>query len=400
MEDLPQYKKKSKSKRKTTLQIDTIIGCRYKVFDKSGKLPFSIVFGLCRRSSEDKDPRPLVLETANSLLDVPYALSHGLIQLRLYNERTHESVQIDLGHISQPIDMPPSELTLSSPVNRQGHWKESMAIFQYPIDPGSELASLLEPGKKYSIQNLRGHDFGGEYTFKDSDGLHEGHLKLVCPRANGRASFAVADSLPWPPQIQTRMQWHESKRNETANEPECGKLLEVSVLNMGTEPVTVQTRGTQRFCVPSGPLDAEKGHVMLDIRSCIIDAKSPEPISTLQLIDAATGDIVKEAKGMGICRPPKKPDPRPTLEELITLKPNEPLHRCIEVGKVVSKLPDGKYHLRMEPRGMWWCMGSREEFATRGEDRVPSDLYQTLIPPLVLECDDLVEVQVENGKAI
>lgn len=226
------------------------------------------------------------------------------------------------------------------------------------------------------------------------------NLKLVCPRASGRATFAVVDSLPWPPHIHTRLRWHESKRNRTVNELERGKLLEVSVLNKGTEPVTVQTRGTQRFCVPSGPLDPEEGHAILDSRTRIMDATLAQPITALQVIDVATGDIIKRAKGTGICASPMEHDPRPTLQQLITLKPNEPLRRCTEVSDVLSKLPDGKYRLRMEPQGMWWCIGSREEFAMRGEDRVPADLYQMLIPPLVLQCDDLVEVQVENGRTI
>lgn len=394
MEDLPRYKKKNKSKKRTTLEIDTTIGCKYKVFDKSGRLPFSIVFGLRRSSSDDNDPRPLTLKTANSLLDVPYALSNGLIQLRLYNEKTHESVQIDVGHIAQPVNMPAtSELTLSSPVNRQGSQKKAMTIYQYHVDPESDLASHLEPGNKYQIEKPRGYDMGGEYTFEDEEGHHEGDLKLVCSRANGRPTFTVVDSLPWPPQIQTHIQWHEG-------ESESGKLLEVSVLNMGTEPVTVQTRGIQRFCVPLGPLDPEDGHIELDTRNRIIDTTLANPITTLQVLDTATGDIIKNAQGLGVCGPAMKGDPRPALEKLVTLKPNKLLRRCTEVNNVLSRLPDGKYHLRMEPRGMWWCIGSVEEFARRGEDRVPSDLYQTLIPPLVLQCDDLVEVQVENGKAV
>lgn len=122
-----------------------------------------------------------------------------------------------------------------------------MRTCRYHIDRRSELASLLEPGKTYSAQNLRNHDLGGQSTFEDSEGQHEGHLNLVCPGASGRVTFALVDSVPWPPQIKTRMRWHESKKNENLVETESGKLPEVSVLNLGSEPVTVQTRGTQRF---------------------------------------------------------------------------------------------------------------------------------------------------------
>ena len=60
-------------------ELHTQIHSRYQVFDASGRLPFSIVFGLCRRSPADTDSRPLLLETAGSVLDVPYALAHGLL---------------------------------------------------------------------------------------------------------------------------------------------------------------------------------------------------------------------------------------------------------------------------------------------------------------------------------
>lgn len=48
-------------------------------------------------------------------------------------------------------------------------------------------------------------------------------------------------------------------------------------------------------------------------------------------------------------------------------------------------------------RRMWWVTGSCEDFSADGEDRVPQYLFQTTIPPLVLEYDDIVGVQVGNG---
>ncbi|KAI1335392.1 hypothetical protein F5Y15DRAFT_248647 [Xylariaceae sp. FL0016] len=51
-------------------------------FDHSGALTFSVVFGLCRRSPEDRDPVPLRLSTADSILNVPHALYLKLLTLR------------------------------------------------------------------------------------------------------------------------------------------------------------------------------------------------------------------------------------------------------------------------------------------------------------------------------
>lgn len=63
------------------LRISTQLHSRFPVLDRSGRLSFSIVVGLFRRSPADTDARPLVLCTARSALDVPYALAHGLLTL-------------------------------------------------------------------------------------------------------------------------------------------------------------------------------------------------------------------------------------------------------------------------------------------------------------------------------
>ena len=112
----------------------------------------------------------------------------------------------------------------------------------------------------------------------------------------------------------------------------------------------------------------------------------------------ATGQVARETRKPGPCGGAANPhDPRPKLEVLTTLRPGQPLVRHVDVSSLLSKLAEGKYGLRMEPRGMWWCKGDIEDFAAVGEDRVPHHLFETTIPPLILESKDVVEVQVENG---
>ena len=60
------------------LRIHTNIHGRSQVFDASGRLPFSIVYGICRRSPAGTDPGAILFEIAGSVLDTPYALAHGL----------------------------------------------------------------------------------------------------------------------------------------------------------------------------------------------------------------------------------------------------------------------------------------------------------------------------------
>jgi hypothetical protein len=399
----------------TTLKIHLAIQSRYQVFDRSGSLPFSIVFGLCRQQSEeDTDPRPLVLNTANSILDLPYALSQKLLTLRGCDAESINDTEIDVGQLSQPEQKKQSYLTLPSPVGRTENWKKCMSTYRYDVDPESELASLLEPGKKYTIRNKAGQDLGfRDYAYSDQaesrneqeESFMSGEIdKLVAGRVNGHASFSVVSSLPWPPKLQTRMQRCRTEDGHTsADSKERAKMLEITVLNSTSEDVTIQTRGRQRFLIPSGPMDTEdtEEHCpALDPRPRIIDAAAPAPKWTIQIIDIKTYTVVRPARKPSGFVQYQLTDPRPRLENLVTLKPGEPLVRHVDITEVITGLPDGTYGLRMEPRGMWWCLGNCGDFAVEDGEHVPQRLFTSMIPPLTLECEDVVEVQIHNGAAI
>lgn len=397
------------------LKIYTVINSRYRVFDLSGNLPFSIVFGLCRRSKEDTDPRTLVLTAANSILDVPYALTHKLLTLRVEHPKWKTDVEVDVGQLSQKQGQQESYLTLPSPVGRTGDWRKCLSIYRYDVDPGSELASLFEPGKKYSINHTikRGGDLGfGEYSYVESaEPLKEhgepsasvGKPRLVNSRSDGRPTFQVVPSLPWPPKIQTRMQRYRGETKRLDNDEKSGDaVLDITVLNTGTETITAQTQGEQRCLCPRGPMYAEEGYPGADLRPRLIASNISTPSGSISVIDLATNSTVREAsKPTGISPLyASNQDLRPRLGLLVALKPGEPLVRRVDATNLLRGLTDGVYGLKMEPRGMWWCVGSCEDFAGEGDDRVPHELFQTLIPPLILECEDIVEVQVENGVVI
>jgi hypothetical protein len=371
-------------------KIHTLIHSRYIAFDKSGKLPFSIGFGLCRPLGDDTDPRSLGLKTTRSILDVPYALSNGLLSLR------EDDVEVDVGQLkpTDPSSIDKLFLHLGSPIGRDNNVKKVWSVYYYTIHPESELASLFKPGKKYTIRIIKAGDLG-EYLFVDDNWQTsepgEGE-KLCSTKANGRAFFDVVESVPWPPEIETRMQ-------RCSDTEDHALRLEVSVTNKGTETISVQTRGRQKFLIPSGPIQPEPEFPPQDPRSRIIDPERPAPAATIQVLDTATDEIVREATRPGICGLYQKHDPRPKLETLTTLRPGEPLVRHVDVSNRITKLPDGKFGLRMEPRGMWWCVGDSEEFAAAGEDRVPNHLYRTKIPPAMLECGDIIEIEVKDGVA-
>ena len=61
------------------MRIYTQIDSCYKVIELSGQIPLNIGFGLYRRSLANPNPRPLLLDTASKVLDILYALVHGLL---------------------------------------------------------------------------------------------------------------------------------------------------------------------------------------------------------------------------------------------------------------------------------------------------------------------------------
>jgi hypothetical protein len=157
------------------LQLYTLIHHRYQIFDRSGKLPFSMVFGLCRRSSKDTDPRPLVLDTRESVLDVPYALANGLLVLDVKNpelkeETTHAIKQLRAGESSNTY------LTLPSPVSRKPRWTTALGEYHYEIHPTSQLASILGPGATYELRiairdlGINWYGYGERYQLVDDKG--------------------------------------------------------------------------------------------------------------------------------------------------------------------------------------------------------------------------------------
>jgi hypothetical protein len=375
------------------LNIWMVIDVRYRVFDQSGKLPFSIVFGLCRRSPDDTDPRPLRLRTRQTILDVPYALSNNLLQLRKYSARTKTDIQVDVGQLDFSNNEE-SYLTLPSPVGRTGDWRNCLSEYHYHVDPESGLASLLESGAKYSFNNFTGWELEADaYSYINEQGEPSApgnNQTLLSRRVSGHPTFHVVKSLHWPPELQTRMQKHQDTNGNSM-------LLDVMVTNTGSEAITVQTHGRQRFLTPHGALQPDEEFPIDDDRPRIIDPERPSPNDTIQILDVSTNKVVRGARKYSGYVQYHPKDLRPTLDLLTTLRPGEPLIRHIDVGSILSNLPDGEYGLWMEPRGMWWCVGDCEDW---DEDRVPHDLFSTLIPPLMLKCEDSLRVQVENGAVL
>lgn len=397
------------------LRIHTQIHSRYQVFDASGQLPFNIVFGLCRRSPADTDPRPLLFEIAGSILDVPYALAHGLLTLHEHDpEDVKQWVEVDLDPLNKAAAKEGECLSLQSPVNRTEHWRDAFTVYQCHVDVNGELASILEPGKKYIIR-LASEDLGvkrctysdrKQFVGNDGKPSHDSEaVKLVNSKPTaGNAKFTAVKSLCWPPRLETRMRLYASSPSSDSA-PANAKLssttaLEASVVNTGSDSVTVQTRGHQRFLIPWDPFQPESDAD--DDRMRIIDATPHKPpISSLQVVDSVTGEVVRanEERGTGPLTD-SNADRWPKAGDVVTLKPGVPVIRKIDTGALVDGLVDGQYKIRMKSRGCRWWHG--EVGKEDSEDGiVPAHSccrFTPFIPPLIVESQDEVELRIRDGK--
>lgn len=395
------------------LKVQTQLACRYRIFDASGKLPFDVIFGLRRRSSQDDDPRDIRFKVAGSILDVPHALAHGLLKLcevRTSESGSDERVEVDLTSLRNALtdhDLSSEFVILPSKGNRTTETSSSDGTFtayHYRIHADSPLASLLTPGKKYSFglaeRDLGVHEYVdsrkaiGPETVEDSDST----CKLVSNPHAGSAVFQVVESLAWP-QVTTRMHLLEgSTERRKASDESVSPTLEIAVTNTGSKPISVQTRGHQSFLRPWGVLQPEDVDTVNDRVPCIIDALAP--LSCLQVVQVDNGLVVK-----GRVRPRRgcagvtssKIDLRPKVEDLLVLEPGLPVLRKIELDDLLHGLEDGKYHIQMRPEGCWWHDGMLE--AEPSDDgKVPRHLMNHTRTPLMLETPDKVAFHIDSGK--
>jgi hypothetical protein len=400
------------------LRVQTQLKSRYTVFDASGRLPFDLVFGLRRRY--DSDPRDISFQTTRSFLDVPYALANGLLklhELRCTDTSPNEHFEVDLSRLRAAIadDEPELEyIILASKANRKAKRGQlGVTEYRYRVNAGSPLASIFETNKKYSI-GIANRDLGIHCWVDSGHSPSSGAdcapasttesttntCKLVTnPHSSSFATFTVIESLVWPPSVETRLHLLNSPTDDNSDSDNLNlTLLRVTVTNTGSDAISIQTRRLQHFLGPHSPFQPESEDGLNPGRlPCILDPASTT--SSLQVVDVATGSVVRNS------RPSRSPcgraigDQRPKVTDLMVLEPGVPLNKDIEIDALVRKLYNGRYFIRLKPKGCWWQSGEIE--SEPGDDgRVPKCYRTGRHTPVVLQSDDEVLFDMRDGKIV
>ena len=277
------------------------------------------------------------------------------------------------------------------------------------MEAESELASLLDPGKKFEMRlagpdlGVKWHAYGELDQLVSSEGKiiqPSGQEKLISGTRSGHARFKAVSSLPWPPRVTTHARLYSSEMSSSCSPtPESATFLELSIANEGDRCICIKNRGRQHYLMPWGPFEPEQA-----INAFLPHMLDPEERYArlgLQITNADTGVVVYGDFKLPACdlHDPSNDTP-PMLSNLMTLKPGEPLVKRIDITKKLLKFPDGRYTIRTPPQKAWWCYGTVEEIPIDGDGRVQKRFYMDNTPPLILEAENEVTFRVEGGKCV
>lgn len=389
------------------LKIHVLMQARDRIFDASGKLPFTIDFGLCRRTPDDTDPRSLLIDIAGSALDVPYALANKLLVSQ--GIKTPPLDKKKLKHMNPNTSMSEREryITLPSPVGRTKHYKDSFTMLEYRVDKDSEVASIFRTSKEFRIA-LASRDLGIRwYTYIDDPSLPIDQTLLSKPSETARTinlkpsaghlAFKVVDSLPWPPEVSTRLHFIAA----TDTTPSC---IQISITNMSTRPVSLEPHARQQLYLGHRDIIGDRTTTRPRFHRAL-EADAPLSSWSFLITDIVTKQEVADTLPRPGCEGVTRGnvDPRPRGKGLFILEPGEAVLRHFDLGVVLRKFGDGIYDMRLREKAQWWCVGSAEEICHKedeDEGRVRKDFFSRDIPPLVLRSEDVVEVKKVDGEVV
>jgi hypothetical protein len=389
------------------LKIHVLMQARDRVFDASGKLSFTIDFGLCRRTPDDTDPRSLLIDIAGSALDVPYALANKLLVSQGIKTPQLDKKRLKQMNLNTSIEERKRYITLPSPVGRTKHYKDSFTMLEYRVDQDSEVASLFRSGTEFRIA-LASRDIGIKwYTYIDDPSLPIEQTLLSRPSETakiinlrpsaGHLAFKVVESLPWPPEVSTRLCFIAA----TDTTP---SFLQISITNPSSKPLSLEPHARQNLYLGHRDIIGDRTTTRPHFHRAL-EADAPLSLFSFLITDSVTGDEISDTLPRPGCEGVTRGnlDPRPRGKGLFILEAGEVVRRHFDLGVVLRKCGDGVFEIRVREKAQWWCVGSVEEIC-HGEDeddgRVRKEFFSRDIPPLILRSEDFVEVRKVDGEIV
>jgi hypothetical protein len=419
-----------------TIRLHLQLARSTSLFDLSGRLPFSIVFGLAR--DRRHDPRPdedLVLDTRRSLLDVPWALREGLLDWDVLSTDPGGGIMREVARGLRELDVDGGDggdgdgeddgsgegrgmqrerfIVLKSLVGRTENFMQLLTLYEYVVDPASPLGEIFSSGGagvKFEISllrpelGIRWYRFGkkGDFIGEDGEFLPRalrgggdddtagGGLPPLSHRHGtsvGRCTFQTVACLSWPPNLSTHIS--VVKGSETSP----SSYLRISVSHSSSQPLMLQTTGEQRHLKISSRygLNGDEQYWSRILHEYSGNSKRALRL-IIRVLDASTREVVYGGVPGFFCRlrDMRKPfDPRPKKGWMATILPGETLERKVEISEILKDLPDGEFEVHLEPLGMWWCEGEIGTPDDEDDGRLPKRFWRENVPPAMLEADPL-----------
>ena len=239
------------------LKVHVKINSRYPVFDQSGRLPFSIIFGLRRRSPGDTDSRPTVLDTSGSMFDVPFALANGL--LRLYRDQNRQKEEVDMSSL-HAVAAEPCHISLGPWTREQTDRRRGFETYECRIDAENEVAWMLRPHAKYVVRlaskqlSVRWWAYGepAELLMEDPrPNCASSSAALVNSKDSaGKAAFKTEPSLPWPPRVEV----HVRMNSQASSSDQVRESLSQQLLRLPPMAIVLRAGNGGKYVIEASHL--------------------------------------------------------------------------------------------------------------------------------------------------
>lgn len=386
------------------------------VYDLSGTNPFDVFFEVDRFRGDGGGWRSITLLLNGSLLDVPHAWSHGLLELidldadcKIVFDPKYDGIAKPTESTSRndPFELvdveEDSHITFTSeddnltasapsaqPQNRfltlltresRGRRKAQKAI---PLCIPKTIKHMLKPGRKYRLQTTN-IDLGVKwwrYGSQEELAVKDVPMELL-PSPEPAAvvatqlchrDFTVVESLPVPPSVYISLDLSQPVIYRSGDP---APTLKISVTNTARQPVTMISFGSQPHI---------SAHAQPNNHARVISTSAHISLDNFSITHVASGKEMLQESYVCVLQTGWQ------RRQFTTLEPGVPLVQEIEFLKhataIRAKMEYGEYKLKLRAREVWWHWGTKEEVLENklGTKRLPGGPK----PPLILTSQDEV----------